>query len=136
MRYARAILAILLGPAALLLFIVGTRPYGVRVTLDLTLAAYAAAHLLFWPPALATNYVGRRLRLTSLLQLILLMAAFSGVMSFALGSLWLFLHSVPAYGWRGVIRGAGNLAVACACAFLLYQVVLGDSQADTHVRGA
>jgi hypothetical protein len=107
------------------------------MTLPLTLAAYALAHLLFWPPAVATTFVGRRLQLKSMPQLVLLMGGFSLVMSLVLGIPFvLFTHVAPSYGWHREIRDALDLGVAGAGAFILYRLLLGREAGDNPVPGA
>jgi hypothetical protein len=95
------------------------------MTLGLRLAAYVLAHLLFWPPAIATGVVGRRLRYDSMPRLVLLMACFSAVMSLLIGSLLIYLHVDPSYGWHGLIRDTLDFAVVGAGSFILYRLVLG-----------
>ena len=118
----RTLIAALLGPVVLLIMFAATSPVGVRMPLALTLAAYLFAHVLFWPPALATSYVGRRLRLRSPICHILLMATFSAVLSFAIGGIYLYLD--PSYGWHALLRDAGVLALCGAGAFIVYRAIL------------
>jgi hypothetical protein len=132
----RAGFAALMGPAVILVLFAGTRPYGIRMTLPLTLAAYALAHVFFWPPAVATTLVGRRLRLKSMPQLVLLMAGFSAVLSLALGIPFIYLHVTPSYCWHRDIRDALDLGVAGAGAFILYRLLLGQAAGNNRVPGA
>jgi hypothetical protein len=132
----RTALAVLMGPTVILLLFAGTRPYGIQMTLPLTLAAYALAHLFFWPPVLATTFVGRRLQFKSMPQLVLLMAGFSAVMSLVLGFPFVYLHVTPSYGWHREIRDALDLGVAGAGAFILYRLLLGHEAGDNPVPGA
>jgi hypothetical protein len=125
----RAILAALLGPAVLLLEItMRTRLYGVHILI----AGYVMAHLMFWPPALAAICVGRYFKFNSTLQLALLMAIFSGVLSFALGGLFVYLHLAPS-GWHGVLSDSADLVIAGAGALIVYRVILGGSGAGMRV---
>jgi hypothetical protein len=118
----RMLLAALLGPVVLLIMFAASSPVGVRMPLTLALAAYLCAHLLFWPPALATRYVGRRLKLRSPIGHIILMATFSAVLSFAMGGIVMYLN--PTYGWHELLRDAGVLALCGAGAFVVYRAIL------------
>jgi hypothetical protein len=128
----RAVLAALIAPAVILLLFAGTRPYGIQMSLPLTLAAYALAHVFFWPPAVAATLVGRRLRFKSMSQLVLLMGGFSAVLSLVLGIPFVYLHvTTPSYTWHRDIRDALDLGVVGAGAFILYRLLLGQAAGDS-----
>jgi hypothetical protein len=118
------VLAVLLGPAVILVLMAGTRPYGMRMTPALTLMAYILAHFLFWPPLLATNYLGRRLHWTTMPRLTLLMAGASATMSVAISGPFAYFHFSPGYGWHEVVRDASDLAIVAAGGFILYRLLL------------
>ena len=120
----RMLIAALLGPVVLLILFAATSPVGVRMSLTLTLAAYVFAHLLFWPPTIATSYVGERLKLKGPIGYVLLMATFSALMSFAMGAIAWYLHLDPSYGWHEMLRDTGVLALCGALAFLVYRAIL------------
>jgi hypothetical protein len=132
----RAVFAAVMGPAVILLLFAGTRPYGIRMTLPLTLAAYALAHVVFWPPTVATTFVGRRLGFKSMLQLVLLMGGFSAVLSLVLGIPFVYSNTTPSYSWNREIRDALDLGVAGAGAFILYRFLLGQTGGDNRAPGA
>ncbi len=123
----RSVLAALLGPVVLFLFIVGLRHsyyYYMPMTTAFVVLAYVFAHVLFWPPALATNFIGRQLGFKSLLRFVLLMGVLSALLSVLLDGIGIFLHYDPG-SWRSTARNAGNLGLAGAGAYILYRVVLG-----------
>ena len=59
------IITVLLSPGMLLLLILGTRPEGIEWTVGLAIVAYALAHVLFWPPILASLVRDKVLRNTA-----------------------------------------------------------------------
>jgi len=120
----RVAVAALLGPTVVLLLMAGTRPYYIQMTPLLTLFTYLFAHVLFWPPALATNFIGHRLGFKSLPRFVILMCVLSALLSVLLDALGFLLHFDPG-GWRDISRNAGNLGVAGAGAYILYRVLLG-----------
>ena len=87
----RAALAALVGPLVIFLLIAAWRHYYnnysyyynsyTPMSVAFVLAAYVASHVLFWPPALATNFIGRRLGLNSLLRFVVLMGGLSALLS-------------------------------------------------------
>jgi hypothetical protein len=117
------VLAGILGPTAVLLLILGTRPDGMRANWPVVLAAYAMAHILFWPPAIATSYVARRFRL-SLYQAAFVMAGVSAIVSLAAAYTMIHLDPSLDYGWRELVRDTGYFSAASAAAFILYRAVL------------
>jgi multisubunit Na+/H+ antiporter MnhB subunit len=90
------------------------------MTPPLTLAVYAASHVLFWPPALAAEVVARRVNL-SLLKRLLLVFAFSVVLPAFGMALLLALHERPADGWYGAIDELVGEAVATTLSYVLYR---------------
>jgi hypothetical protein len=129
----RAVLAALLGPLVVFLLIAAWWHYYnsysyyynsyVPMNVVSVLAAYALAHVLFWPPALATNFIGRQLGFKSLLKFVILMGALSALLSILLDGVGVVLH-FDVGGWQSIARNAGNLALAGAGAYILYRVVL------------
>lgn len=131
----RTVLAALLGPVVVFLFIAAWRHYynnwsyyyNFYIPLNATfvLAAYVLTHVLFWPPALATNFIGRQLGFRSLTKFVILMGVLSALLSVLLDGIGVALH-VDAGGWRSIARNAGDLGVTGAGAYILYRVVLGN----------
>ena len=122
---SRKVLSALLAPILLLLFFVATFPSDARLTLAALLFLYTLAHLCFWPPVIAAEFVGRRLQLKSVLQLAMLMGGFSLVLGFAFAIPFVFLHVDPNYGWKAVVRDALSEAVAAVSAYILYRAIAG-----------
>jgi hypothetical protein len=122
----RSLLAALLGPVVLFLLIVGLHSYysSMPMTAPAAVLAYLFAQVLFWPPALATNFIGRQLGLKSLLMFALLMAVLSALLSVLLDGMGLFFHYNPG-SWRSISHNAGSLGLAGTGAYILYRVVLG-----------
>jgi hypothetical protein len=118
------VLAALIAPAAILVLMLGIRPDGMRTSWPLVLAAYAMAHILFWPPAIATGYLSRRLRL-NLYQSAFAMAGVSTVVSLVMASAMVYLDPSVDYSWREFVRDTGQFSAASAAAFILYRAVLG-----------
>jgi hypothetical protein len=125
----RSLLAALLGPVVVFLLIVGLWRYYSRyhykpMSAAAAVVAYLFAQALFWPPALATNFIGRQLGFKALPRFVILMAVLSALLSVLLDGMGLFLHYDPG-SWRSISRNAGNLGLAGAGAYILYRVVLG-----------
>jgi hypothetical protein len=89
----------------------------------LLLAAYALAHIVFWPPAIATSYIGRRFRL-NLFQSAFVMAGVSAVVSLIAAGAMIHLDPNINYGWRELVVDTGDFGAASAAAFILYRAVL------------
>jgi hypothetical protein len=81
------------------------------------------AQALFWPAALATKLVRRRLRLRAFPQIVAVMGGFSLVL--------MFLFAVPFaivgtnYAWRFVARDTFGAAAAAVASFILYGSIVG-----------
>ncbi len=124
---ARNVFAAFLAPIILALFFITTFPSNSRLSVPAFLFHYALAQVCFWPPAIAAEFVGRRLRFDSVLRLATLMAGFSLVLSLVFAIPFAFLHFEPNYGWKAVARDTLSEAVAAAGAYIIYRAVVGRS---------
>src|SRR5215510_3090804 len=106
----RRFIAGLLGPSVLFLLFTWKRPAGEPVTLVLVVFACVLAHLFFWPAAIATRFVGRRLSRRSEPQLVLLMGGFSALLSFLCAVPFVYFPSDSSYGWHDVLRDSLDIA--------------------------
>lgn len=122
---SRKVLSALLAPILLLLFFVATFPSNARLTIAALLFLYALAHLCFWPPVIAAQFVGRRLQLRSQLQFAALVGGFSLVLAFAFATPLVYLHFDSNYGWKAVGRDGLCEAGAAVGAYILYRAIAG-----------
>jgi hypothetical protein len=119
-RRVRECVAILAAPLVLFLAFVWHRPPALHMTPLLTLVAYAFSHALFWPPALSAEVVARRANL-SILKRLLLVFAFSMILSAICMALLLAFHADPSYGWYGVTDELVGEGVATTLSYVLYR---------------
>jgi hypothetical protein len=114
------VLAVIVGPLPLVLYLFNDRPVGLRINAAVVLFAIISMHLFFWPPALATQRVGRYLRLESTLRLLLPMAVVSWL--WALGWQLLIVHlSHTHYEWYRAARDSLDPAALCTFGFILFR---------------
>jgi hypothetical protein len=97
-----------------------TRPAGLRLTPTATLGIYLFANLVFWPPALGAEFVGRKLQLSMAKVLVV---AFALSASFAAICIILIamLHPDPANSWPRGLRDILDCATVNALGFILYR---------------
>jgi hypothetical protein len=143
----RAVLAALLGPLVLFLLLAAWWHYYnshsyyynsyIPINVASILGTYLLAHVIFWPPALATNLIGRHLEFKSLLKFVVLMGALCALLSILLDGLGAVLH-FDVGDLRAIARNAGNLALAGAGAYILYRVILdnGGVKPTPNIRGS
>jgi hypothetical protein len=116
----RLLTGVLVGPVLLALFFVATSP---TQPWFYTPYSYVLAQALFWPAALATKSVRRRLRLRAFPQIVAVMGGFSLML--------MFLFAVPFaivgtnYAWRFVARDTFGAAAAAVASFILYGAIVG-----------
>jgi ABC-type transport system involved in multi-copper enzyme maturation permease subunit len=117
------VLAALVAPLVLALLFVATTPAGFWVPVATQwFGYYVLAHFLFWPPYFLTMYLGRRLRVTTAIQLALLMGlcSLALVICVAVAPREIVIEN---YHWRDAALDCFPESIAAAGAFLLYQAL-------------
>jgi hypothetical protein len=116
------VIAILVAPVPLAFFFFATTPSDTHTPAAVLGGYYLMAHIFLWPPLVATNYVARRMRLKTTVQIAATMATCSMAMTSVLGiAPDLVLN--PAYTWRAALRDAIVVAVASVGSLWLYAAV-------------
>jgi hypothetical protein len=128
------VIAILAAPVFLTGFFVATTPSVAQIRPGLLWGGYyALAHLFFWPPAIATAYLAKRLRIGSTYQVAALMGICSVIATSAAFIPTLMLWAP--YTWHAAVRDALSEAVAAAGGLILYRSILRLGQ-QTSVAAA
>jgi hypothetical protein len=118
-----SVIAALAAPIVLALFFVVTTPSGTQIGIGYLCGGYyALAHLVYWPPALATRYIARRTRFTSMPRAAAVMGMCSLVVALVVGSAAYVLN--VKYTLGAVARDALGEALASAAGFILYRAIV------------
>lgn len=126
--------AALLAPIPLVFFFVATSPSGSQINAVLLWAgSYVLAHIVFWPSALLTRYLGRRLKVVSTVHSAVWMAVCAALITGLLAVVPdLILNR--SYTWRAGLRDSLTVAIAAASCWVLYRALLALRH-RTAVRG-
>jgi len=128
----RAVLAGALGPLVLAAFFLITSSEGRPYRGTLIIASVVLAHACFWPAALFTNRLARRMRLTDSWHLAVAMGLVTLAVFVLIYSSWAAIDNT--FSWKGMLRDSLSGAVGSGAAYVLYRALLPDKQAADHAR--
>ena len=122
MHKLRAVLAALVAPLVLAAFFLATSPEGRPYRPALIIAAVVLAHACFWPAALITNTIARRMRLTDSWHRAVVMSLVTLGVFVLIYILWTAISG--SFSWKGLLRDSLSGAVASSASYVLYRALL------------